>query len=287
MRQAYVAAAAVGIVCSLLSVLVVTKRMAFIGQGVSHAGFGGYSLALFLGLHAGAGPWQAWAQQGVVVAFCLATALGIGRLARSRRVEIDSAIGILLVAGMALGVLLQKLRLVLLDQPWYQQTFDPPVYAAPWEKMLFGSMLTVGQTGMWTAIIFAIAIIAVCAALYKELMFFAFDETASRVAGVPTRFMHDLVMVMLAIVVVIGMRLVGFVLISALLVIPGAAAMQLTRRMGRVLVASLVLGAGGTLAGLAIVTIWDGLSAGACIVGVLVVLFAASWIARRAIGHSG
>ncbi len=284
LREAYVSAAAMGVVCSLLSVLVVLKRMAFIGQGVSHAGFGGHSLALFFGLEAGSGPWQGWAQQAVVVAFCVGTGLGIGRLVRSRRVEADTAIGVLLVAGVASGVLLQQLRLALREAAWYRQLFDAPLYAPPWEKMLFGSMLTVGPEGMWTAVGFAAAVIGCCVLMYKELVYFAFDETASRVSGVPTRFMHDLVMVMVALVVVVGMKLVGFVLVSALLVIPGAAAMQLSRRLGVVLAWSLAIGTGGTLGGMVMVTVWGGgVTPGAGIVAVLVVLFALSWLGRRAV----
>ena len=80
-------------ISSLLSVIVVLRRMAFIGQGISHAGFGGVGLAAFFGL---VGAWQ----NLVVLVFCLATAISIARLARRKRVGIDAAIGILLVGWM-------------------------------------------------------------------------------------------------------------------------------------------------------------------------------------------
>src|SRR6266567_2957928 len=110
-RHAFVAGIALATVCSLLSVVVVTKRMAFIGEGIAHAGFGGLGTALFLGLTGGgftAG--GTWKTDLVVLAFCLATALAIGMLTRRRHVEPDSAIGIMLVAAMAWGVLMIDLH---------------------------------------------------------------------------------------------------------------------------------------------------------------------------------
>src|SRR6202043_2547700 len=105
-REALIVGVAVGTVCSILSVIVVLKRMAFIGEGIAHAGFGGMGTALVLGVTGSVGGLGTWKSDLVVLAFCLATALGIGALSRRRHVEADSAIGILLVASMAWGVLL-------------------------------------------------------------------------------------------------------------------------------------------------------------------------------------
>ncbi len=265
-RHAVIAVAAVAAVCSLLSVLVVLKRMAFIGQGVSHAGFGGYGLALFVGLTGAM-------QELAVLGFCLATALGIGYLVRRRRMEADAAIGIVLVAGMALGVLMQNLRLVMVNHAWYRQTFDPPTFGVAWETLLFGSPWTVGAGGMWLAVGLAAAVIAVGAAVFKELIFFCFDEPASRAFGVRTGAMYYLLLVMLAVVVVLAMKMVGFILVSALLVIPGAAAMQMSRALGPVMLAAAAVGLLGAVGGLAVALQVGRLSPGACVVAVLVVLF--------------
>ena len=276
-RQAFVGAAAVAVVCSLLSVLVVLKRMAFIGQGISHAGFGGYGLALLLGA-AGLG------QQSIVLAFCLAAALGIGYLVRSRRVETDTAIGILLVAGMAFGVLMINLWQHLQHSPWYRQTFGAAGFTISWESLLFGSTWTVGSDGMVIALIMAAVVIAVGALLFKELLMFAFDETNSAAFGVPTGWMYYLSIMLLALVVVVSMRLVGFVLVSAMLVLPGATALQMSRRLSAVLALSVAVGLIGTLGGLVLNIELPTLSPGACIVMLLCVMFALVSVGQRVLG---
>ena len=277
-REAFVGATAVAIVCSLLSVLVVLKRMAFIGQGISHAGFGGYGLALLLGL-------AGWPQQGVVMGFCLAAALGIGYLARSRRVETDTAIGILLVAGMAFGVLMINLWQHLQTVDWYRRAVGGAAYSVRWETLLFGSPWTVGQAGMWVAIGMGAAVLICCALLFKELLLFTFDEVNSAAFGVRSGLMYYLVIVLLAMVVVVSMRLVGFVLVSAMLVLPGATALQLSRRLATVLVLSVSVGLVGTLGGLVINIELPTLRPGACIVMLLCAMFGAAMAGRRLAGR--
>ena len=275
-RYAFVAAWAIGLVCSLLSVLIVLKRMAFIGQGISHAGFGGVGTAALLGFTA-----TPWMHDLIVLAFCLVTALGIGVLVRRRRVQVDSAIGILLAATMAWGVLAQNLRIVLQDWPAYRQWIGAAGYTPPWESILFGSLLDVGRGGMWAAVIMCVLVLAVCAVLYRHLLFFAFDETVSRVHGVRSDGLYYLLLILLAIVIVVSIRLVGVILVSALLIVPGATAMMLSRRMVRVLLLAALVGLVGTIGGLVLSFELGNISVGAAIVLVLFVIFCAACIFSR------
>ena len=279
-RYALGAAIAVGLVCSLLSVIVVLKRMAFIGQGISHAGFGGVGTAAALGL-------AGLAQDVVILIFCLGAAFGIGLFVRTRKVAADTAIGIVLAATMAWGVLMQNLRVMLQSWPPYRAWVGTMAYVPPWESILFGSLLDVGPVGMWAAIILCLIVIAVCAAVYKELIFFTFDETVSRTFGVPAGPMHYLLLVMLALVVVVSIKLVGFILVTALLIVPGASALVLSRRMSVVLVLAAAIGLTGTVGGLLISLELGEVSSGACIVLLLFAMFLAAnaWgRLRRAIG---
>ncbi|MCX5661865.1 MAG: metal ABC transporter permease [Planctomycetota bacterium] len=281
-RNAMLAGLAIGSVCSLLSVIVVLKRMAFIGEGVSHAGFGGVGTAIFLGL-------AGLRQDLVVFAFCLATAIAIGVLSRRRRVDPDSAIGILLVAAMSWGVLMDNLRSTFQQHAWYQQLVsavgDPAARPPGYEQLLFGSLLNVGQQGVWLAFGLGFAVLLVAAALFKEIIFFAFDESSSRVFGVRTGAIYYTILTLLAVTIVISIRLAGFVLVSALLVIPGSTALMLSRRLGPVFFWSWLIGTGGTVGGLLLALEAGNLSPGACIVGVLCLVFglvfAARGIARR------
>lgn len=279
-QDALVAGLAVAVVCSLLSVIVVLKRMAFIGQGISHAGFGGIGTAILFGVAAGR------AQDALVLAFCIVTGVAIGVLARRGRIEADSAIGILLVGAMAWGVLMSDLSTALMRYDWYAERFAMDTRPPGFEQLLFGSLLSVTRADMWTAIVVAVAVVLTLAALAKELIFFTFDETVSQVSGVRTGLLYYLLLVLLSLTIVVSIRLVGFVLVSALLVIPGATALQLSGRLGGVVGWSLAVGLVGVVGGLWL-SLWAGeLSSGPCIVAVLcgmfAVVFAGRSVRRRA-----
>ena len=283
MLHAFVGAIAVGLVCSLLSVVVVLKRMAFIGQGISHAGFGGVGTAALLGF---TGLQYRLHQDLIVFAFCLGTAILIGLLTRNRRVESDTAIGILLAATMAWGVLAQNLRVELQAWPGYREFVGGTAYTVPWEAILFGSIWSIGEYGMWTALAMAVLVIVVCGALFKEMLFFTFDETISRVYGVRTAIMHYVLLVLLSAVVVVSIRLVGLILVSALLIVPGATALLLSRRLSIVLMLAAIVGLIGTIGGFVLSVEVGGVGAGASIVAVLTLLFALAYAGYHVAGRS-
>jgi ABC-type Mn2+/Zn2+ transport system permease subunit len=142
------------------------------------------------------------------------------------------------------------------------------------ESVLFGSVLNVGRQGMWLTIVATVAVLGVCAALFKELLFFAFDETGSRVFGVRTGAMHFLLLALLTVTIVVSMKLMGVILVTALLVIPGATALQLSDRLGRVLLWAWVIGVSGVVGGL-VLSMEADLSSGASMAAVMGVMFAA------------
>lgn len=280
-QQALVAAVAVGLVCSMLSVVVVLKRMAFIGQGVSHAGFGGVGTAALLGYTGSAYSLQ---QDLIVLLFCLFTAWIIGALTRRRHIESDTAIGILLSVTMAWGVLAQNLRVQWQNWPAYRQWVGGYGYTPPWEAILFGSLLNVGETGKWTAVIMSALVIGLLALTCRHMVFYAFDENVSRVFGVRSGLMHFLLLTLVAVVTVVSIRLVGLTLVNALLIIPGSAAMMLSRRMHRVLILAGLIGVFGTAGGLTFSLIIGSLSPGACIVATLGLLFVSAYILSKVRG---
>ena len=144
-----VAAVCLAVLCAWLSVLVVLKRLAFIGQGISHAGFGGIGIAAVLGLAASQmTPGGAVAQFGVVLAFCVAAALAVGFLApgegsRAGGTHEDTAIGIVLVVSMALGSILVRA---------YAPTFR-------WEDFLFGYLMNTGWVDAAVAAVVTAAVV--------------------------------------------------------------------------------------------------------------------------------
>ncbi len=276
-QRALMAGIAVALVCSLLSVFVVLKRMAFIGQGVSHAGYGAAGTAFFLGLTDTDPRYDL-----IVFAFCIATALVIGLVSRHRKVESDTAIGILLVAAMAWGVLLTNLSAELqkatsnIYWPWYAKHMAAAGARPNFEAVLFGSILNTTHAQLMLALIVSALVIITLVLRFKPLVFFAFDEPTSRVYGVPATLMHHLLLTLLAIVVVLTMKLAGVLLVSAMLVIPGAAALTLSNRLSHVFVWSCLTGFTGVVGGLFVSLQLGFAGPGPCIVAVLCLLFALS-----------
>jgi ABC-type Mn2+/Zn2+ transport system permease subunit len=265
-RHALVSGAAIATLCSLLSVIVVLKRMAFIGEGLSHAGFGGIGTAVFLGL-------VGWNQDLLVLGFCVAMAVVIGVLTRRRHLEPDSAIGIVLVAAMAWGILISDLRRQVQGTGWYVHLFGAPAAPPNLETLLFGSLISIGESDMIMSLIVAAVVLVLLALFFKEIVFFCFDEEVSKVYGVRTTLIHYILLLALAVTVVLTIRLAGFVLVSAMLVIPGATALLLSKRLLPALLLSWVIGMTGTLAGILLSLELGDISLGACVVGMLCLLF--------------
>lgn len=255
---------------SLLSVVVVLKRLSFIGQGISHAAFGGIGVAVALGVEAGA------ARFGVVAAFCLASAWVVARLSRPRTTTADTAIGIVLVASMALGA-------VLLNE-YGAGRAGGSARVAGLESILFGSIAGVGWRDAGLAWAVAAVILAALWASRRPMLFWAFDEPAAEAFGVEPPRLRLLLMVLLTLAIVASMKLAGVVLATALLVLPGAAALNLSDRLGRVLALAMACGAIGVIGGI-VLSFESGWPTGPSIVGVLALAYAGAR-GLRALGGS-
>ncbi len=243
MRPAALAAVGVALLCGLLSPLVVLKRMAFIGQGVSHAAFGGIGIAAVLGLFSGGamGSGTPLGALAVIASFCVGSALLVGSLSKRSGVSEDTAIGVLLVASMALGFLLLQVH-----------RSRPGAEAISVENVLFGDVATTGPTQAWLAWIVLGVSAAAMLLMRRSLLFWAFDEPMAETLGIRVPLVRSLLMILLAIAIVVTMQLAGVILATAMLVLPGAAALQFSKRLGTVMVLSLGLSLLGVVAGLVI-----------------------------------
>jgi ABC-type Mn2+/Zn2+ transport system permease subunit len=145
---------------------------------------------------------------------------------------------------------------------------------------LFGSLSNVGSYDVWLALGAAAVVLGLLAAFFKEIIFYAFEETVSQVFGVRTQLIHYLILALLSVTIVLSVRLAGIVLVTALLVIPGATATLLSRKLAGVLIWSWWIGMIGIVGGLILSLEAGNLSTGPCIVAVLCVLFAFALIVR-------
>ncbi len=234
---------AIAVVCSCLSVLVVLKRLSFIGQGVSHAALGGMGVAAVIDLaivNMGvAGGLPALGQLGVVLLFCMVAAFAIAGLSDRRGESADTIIGIVLVASMTLGALLLHV------------TFQHRGTGGPsWESILFGSLMGLTWHDTVMAVIVSLGVLATLWAVRRPLLFWAFDEQAAPAFGVSDRAMKVTLMVLLCLAIVTSMKLAGVVLATAILVLPGATALRLSDRFNVVLTISVLVGVLGVLGGL-------------------------------------
>lgn len=249
-QRALVAGLAVAVLCALLSVQVVLKRLAFIGVGISHAAFGGVALGFFLGVE------PLWG--GAV--FSLAVALGIGVVNRRLRMHEDTAIGILFSTAMALGMIFLGLS----------RRYNADLFG-----YLFGSILAVtpGDLGLMAAL--GIPVAGFLLAARKELYLMSFDEEIARASGVPVAGLQYGLLAALALTIVLSIKIVGIILVAALLVIPAAAALQLTFNYGRLTLFAVLQAAAAVVVGLVVSFHFD-LAPGATIVVTAALLFAIS-----------
>jgi len=269
MFNALLASAALAIACAVLSLFVVARHWAFIGEGVSHSGFGGAGTAWLLALLVPAldRPWVVYA---AVVVFCVLTALAIGALSRGQRVTSDAAIGIFLVASLAWGFLGQR--------AYYHVNRALP---EGFNTLLFGEARGIGAAYAVLATAVCIAVILTVFALRKEIIAYCFDPMLAETSGVRAGFVHYLLMVLLALVIVAGVRVAGSVLVTALLVLPGAAAMLLSERLNVATAISIALALLAAVGGMLVSLRWPFVPAGCAIVLLLFVLFLACYAVSK------
>lgn len=257
MQNAAIAGVLVGILCSVLSVFVVLKKMAFIGQGIAHAAFGGIAFALLFNL-------DIFITTNI---FCVLVAILIGIVSRRGKVSEDSSIGLFLTTSMALGVIFLNLR-----TEYTQDVFS----------YLFGNILAVSGSDVAKIALVTVPVLIFIIANYRRLQFFTFDEETAAVAGVPVVFYYFSLLVILSVVIVVSVQVVGVVLVSALLIIPATVALLVGRRFLSVILISVVVGLISTFSGL-ISSYYARVSSGAAIVVVLFLIFVMTFLYKRLI----
>ncbi len=240
MRNALIAGLLASIACGMIGSYIVIKRIVFIGGGISHSAFGGIGLGYFLGIDPIFG----------AMIFSIGSALGIGLISKKASQREDTAIGILWALGMALGIIFIGMA---------------PGYAPDLFSYLFGSILTVPRGDLITMFILDLIIVTVVSILYKEFLAISFDEEFALIIGIPVNILYIVILCLTALTVVILIRVVGAILVIALLTIPAAISEQFTHNLKRIMIYSIILGALFTFTGLWLSYIFD-LASGATII---------------------
>jgi len=217
-RNGIVVATVAGALCGLLGVFVVLRGMSYIGHGLSHAVFGGAAASAVIGINffIGAGIW------GII------SGVLIARVARRRVLGADAAIGVVTTASFALGLALMNR---------YGQA------SKSIEAVLFGSVLGVKVSDIIAVSLVAVFALAVIVVWYRKMLFSTFDPDVAQVSGVNVSVVEVVLLSLLSLTILVTMRVIGTLLISALLVIPAAAARMTTNSFSRLLWISPLIGA--------------------------------------------
>jgi ABC-type Mn2+/Zn2+ transport system permease subunit len=251
LQKALITSIMVGIICGAIGCFIILRGMALMGDAISHAVLPGVALSYMLGINFFFG----------AVLTGVLTAVGIGYVSQNSRIKHDVAIGILFTFSFALGIILITLMKSSTD-----------LY-----HILFGNVLVVRSSEMWTTFAVGILVLSAIYFFYKELLVSSFDPIMSAAYGLPNKLIHYLLMILLTMVTVASLQTVGIVLVVAMLITPAATAYLLTDRLWVMIFLSMGFGVVSSILGLYFSYTYN-LASGASIVFVATVLFAAAFI---------
>jgi ABC-type Mn2+/Zn2+ transport system permease subunit len=247
MQRGLAAAVMIAIVCAVIGAFVVMQELAFIGDALAHASFPGVVIAFLLKFPLELG--------GAIVG--IATALGIGVLTRRGKLSQDTAIGVLFAGTFALGIALLS---------------TVKNYTKDLFGLLLGDVLAIQSGDLIVIAGMGALMLAIVFALYKELVLVTFDPIQAEVIGLPTGWLHELLLALMAVTIVIAIQTVGIVLVVAMLVTPAATATLLVRRFPLVMLVGAIQAVLGVVAGLYL-SFYLAIASGATIVLVLTSMF--------------
>ncbi|HOO58242.1 MAG TPA: metal ABC transporter permease [Anaerolineaceae bacterium] len=216
MRNALLAGVLVSIACGIIGTLVVLNRIVFISGGIAHAAYGGVGIAYFLGADPVLG----------AVGFSLLSSLAMGLVHRKEGQRADTIIGVMWAIGMAIGIIFLSLS---------------PGYKADLMSYLFGSILAVSTMDLWLMAGIALLSLVFMLLFYWQLLALSFDQTFATVRNVPVGPLYLAMITLIGLTVVIAMRVVGLIMVIALLTIPPAIANLYLKDMRAIMALSAAL----------------------------------------------
>jgi zinc transport system permease protein len=259
MQRAIIAGIFVALSCSLTGVYLVLRRLSLIGDGLAHISFGGLALGMLLKL-----PPLLTALVTAVIG-----SLGIQWL-KERKIGADAAIAVVFSLGLAIGVVLISMA----------RGFTADLFS-----FLFGNILAVSTSDVVMVAILGVVTLVTLIFIHKELVFMTFDEEAAKAAGIPVKMLNTVLMILTAVTVILGMRVVGVLLVSSLLVLPPLTARQLAVSFRQTMIASVAAGLLSVLLGL-LASAWLDIAPGGTIVLTAGLLFVLSLVYRAITGKS-
>ena len=252
-RYALVVGVFIALCSSLLGVTLVLKRFSFIGDGLSHVAFGAMAVAAVL---------QITNDMPLIMLITVLCAVLLLRTGQNTKIKGDAAIAMLSVGALAIGYLLMNIFPV-------SSNVSGDVCST-----LFGStsILTLTKAEMWLCVGMSVLVAAVFVLFYNKIFAVTFDESFAKAAGTGTGLYNLLIAVAAAVIIVLAMKLVGSLLVSALIIFPALSAMRIFKSFFGVTVCAAVLAVVCSLAGI-LISILAGTPVGSTIVAVQIIAF--------------
>lgn len=225
MQRAILGGLTVAVMCAAIGVFVTLRKESFISEAIAHASLAGVAFAFLIAAQ------PLW----VAVLVGIFTSWGITFVQKRVNISADAVIGIFLTVVFALGILVLSVL---------------PGYKPELSSYLFGSILSITQADLLASLIFLIPVTSLIVFLYRPMLFSAFDPEYAQIRGVKVALYDYFVRILTAIVIVLSIKLVGIVLVTALIVIPPSAAKLMARRFSQMIPYSLLVAVVSVILGL-------------------------------------
>ena len=261
-QRALLAGTLIAVLCSVLGVFLVLRRLSLIGDGLAHVTFGGTAIALSLKLYSASALL-------VSLPVVLLSSLGILKLTEKARLGGDSAIGIVSALGISAGIILASVG---------------GGYNVDLLSYLFGNILSITPQEVGIALVLFCVVLLLLYLFFNDLFAIAFDEELARVSGIRTTTINGVLVLLTALSVVLAMKLVGIMLISSLLIVPAVSSLQLARSFKACVALAALQGGGSVVAGI-FLSFAANLPTSAMIVLINLFFFGLAFLARRYVSH--
>jgi len=236
-QMALIGGALTALICSTMGIFIVLRKEAMIGDSVAHTAFGGIALGLLLGID----------PMLTALLISILAILGISYMKKKGIAQSDTAMAVMLAMGFSLGLIVISIA----------GGFNVAVM-----DYMFGSILTITANDLAIMVVLGTAILVVIALLYKELLSITFDEQAARMNGIPVGAISFVFNMLVALTIVLSIKVVGIVLVVALIVIPSLTALQFHRSFRATLMASTAFGMFTVVIGIIMAALFNAATSG-------------------------
>jgi manganese transport system permease protein len=259
MVKAIIVSSVVGSVCAVLSCFLILKGWSLLGDAVSHAVLPGVVLAYIMGVPIFIGAFS----------FALLAVLIIGLIKDNSKIKEDAVMGIVFTTLFALGLVLISRTSSSIDLM----------------HVLFGYVLGISNQDAWITILVSLVILSVILAFRRTLLLFCFDPMHTQSIGIPTRFIHYSLLLLLAVTITISMQTVGIILVIAMLITPGSTAFILTKKFHQMIIIAVISSIFSSLVG-AYGSYYLDVSTGGLIVFIQGIIFVSAFVYSLVIKQS-